>query len=145
MHIVYGLLFDEDDERVLMVRNNGGRGWSLPGGGQEPGESLAETARREVFEETGYEVEPYKLVAVSERVSERHDTFFVFACRLLEPEPVGGPDDDEIHEAAWMDIDRADELMPWYPHSVAEMSRRFEANYFVDAPLAPPNDGETGE
>lgn len=136
MHIVYGLVFDEPNERVLMVRNDGGRGWSLPGGGQDPGESLAEAARREVCEETGYEVEPYKLVAVSERLGARDDTFFVFACRLLEPEPVGEPDDAEIHEMAWMEVDQADELMSWYSVSVREMRRCFEANYFVDRKAA---------
>ncbi|MGM0554971.1 MAG: NUDIX domain-containing protein [Myxococcota bacterium] len=133
MHIVYGLVFDDRKERVLMVQNDGDRGWSLPGGGQEPGESLAETARREVFEETGYEVEAQKLVAVSERLAQRHDTFFIFACRLVEDGPTGEPNDPEIHQVGWIDVEKADELMPWYPHSVAEMRRRFEAAYFVDS------------
>ncbi|WP_187027609.1 GNAT family N-acetyltransferase [Persicimonas caeni] len=145
MHIVYGLVFDEHDERVLMVQNDRGRGWSLPGGGQERGESLAETARREVFEETGYDTEPYKLVAISERLGACDATFFVFACRLLEPEPVGRPDDAEIHEVAWMEVDRADELMPWYPVSVAEMRRRFEASYFVDREAVSSDEREDGE
>lgn len=48
MHIVYGLVLDATNERVLMVRNDGRRGWSLPGGGQETGELLAEAARHEV-------------------------------------------------------------------------------------------------
>ena len=30
--------------------------WSVPGGRQEPGETLEETARREAYEETGLEV-----------------------------------------------------------------------------------------
>ncbi len=145
MHIVYGLVFDDRKERVLMVRNDGGRGWSLPGGGQNPGESLVQTARREVFEETGYEVEPYKLVSVSERLGARDDTFFVFACRLLAPEPVGGSDDAEIQDVAWMEVDRADVLMPWYPVSVAEMRRRFEASYFVDREVASSIDREDEE
>ena len=31
--------------------------WSLPGGGREPGEDFAQCCRREVLEETGYDVE----------------------------------------------------------------------------------------
>ncbi|MDQ1710476.1 MAG: 8-oxo-dGTP diphosphatase [Frankiaceae bacterium] len=46
--------------RLLAVlrRNEPSSGcWSVPGGRVEPGESLAEAARREVAEETGLEVE----------------------------------------------------------------------------------------
>lgn len=136
MHIVYGLVLDDNNKRVLMVRNDGRRGWSLPGGGQETGELLAEAARREVLEETGYDVEPQKLVAVSERVSERHDTFFVYACRIVSSEPLSDSDDCEICEVTWMNVGRADALMPWYPHSVAEMYRRVGADYFVDRECA---------
>jgi len=40
------------------------QGWTLPGGGMEPGEQTHETAVREVAEETGYEVEIEGLVGV---------------------------------------------------------------------------------
>lgn len=39
-------------------------GWTLPGGGMDPGEQPAETAVREVFEETGYTVELDGLLGV---------------------------------------------------------------------------------
>ena len=43
--------------QVLCVRQNYGRHrWGLPGGGVDPGESPAQTAIREAFEETGLEV-----------------------------------------------------------------------------------------
>lgn len=48
-----GWVFD-DDGRVLLIRHpNVPDVWTFPGGGHEPGESFAETARREVWEETG--------------------------------------------------------------------------------------------
>jgi 8-oxo-dGTP diphosphatase len=46
------------DGRVLIAkRANQPQLWSLPGGRVEPGESLADAARREVREETGVEAE----------------------------------------------------------------------------------------
>lgn len=39
-------------------------GWTLPGGGMDPGEQPADTAVREVFEETGYRVELDALLGV---------------------------------------------------------------------------------
>ncbi|WP_237191680.1 NUDIX hydrolase [Rothia nasimurium] len=39
-------------------------GWTLPGGGMDPGEQPSETAVREVFEETGYTIEIDGLLGV---------------------------------------------------------------------------------
>ncbi|MEF8863634.1 MAG: NUDIX domain-containing protein, partial [Haloarculaceae archaeon] len=44
----------DDAERILLVREaRAPDTWVLPGGGHEPGETFAETARREVWEEAG--------------------------------------------------------------------------------------------
>jgi ADP-ribose pyrophosphatase YjhB (NUDIX family) len=47
----------DDQGRVLMIHKTDNDRWALPGGGHEPGESIAETVVREVKEETGYDVE----------------------------------------------------------------------------------------
>jgi ADP-ribose pyrophosphatase YjhB (NUDIX family) len=45
-------------EQVLLIRHaDAPEAWTIPGGGHEPGETHAETARREVREETGVECE----------------------------------------------------------------------------------------
>lgn len=60
--------------RVLLVRHhdNGRVFHVLPGGRIEPGETAAETARREVHEETGLNVNIGQLLWVREYLPERH-------------------------------------------------------------------------
>lgn len=50
-----GVWVTNDEGQVLLVRNEGDDGWGDPGGKAEPGESVEETARREVREEAGIE------------------------------------------------------------------------------------------
>src|SRR5215212_6117420 len=47
-----------EDDRVLLAHWNAGErvGWTLPGGGLEPGEQPEDCVVREVQEETGYDV-----------------------------------------------------------------------------------------
>jgi ADP-ribose pyrophosphatase YjhB (NUDIX family) len=46
----------DDAERALLIRDRDSpNAWDIPGGGHEPGETMEETGRREVREETGVE------------------------------------------------------------------------------------------
>lgn len=58
--------------RILLSHWNGGAhperaGWTLPGGGMDPGESAEQTVVREVLEETGYHVVPESLLLVDSK------------------------------------------------------------------------------
>ena len=65
----YAVITDDTGRILLAHWNEGGRsGWTLPGGGLEPGEHPEGAARREVFEETGYGVAIGALVGVDSRV-----------------------------------------------------------------------------
>lgn len=56
-------IFDEQ-RRILITRRADNGQWCLPGGGMEPGESVAEACEREVREETGLRVRVTRLVGV---------------------------------------------------------------------------------
>jgi ADP-ribose pyrophosphatase YjhB (NUDIX family) len=54
----------DDSGRILLHKRTDNEYWSIPGGGMEPGESIAETVIREVREETGIEARVEKLLGV---------------------------------------------------------------------------------
>ncbi len=55
MDTVYAVAFKDD--RFLMVWHNGRKGWEMPGGHVEEGETSEQAAAREFLEEAGYEIE----------------------------------------------------------------------------------------
>ena len=77
-----------EEGRILLVeqRVSDSRGWSLPGGALEPGETLEECVVREVEEETGLSVRVADLLYLADRiVDDRHVVHITF-----EVERVGG-------------------------------------------------------
>jgi len=70
----------DEENRILMVKHVHPERtvWMVPGGGIEEGESSAQAAVREVWEETGLEVEITCLVWHVEEVSERGQRFVNF-------------------------------------------------------------------
>ena len=73
-----------------------GRGlWAVPGGKVEWGESMAETAAREVLEETGIVAEVGEVVWVGESMGASHHFVLVdFAASYVSGTPIAGDDAD---------------------------------------------------
>lgn len=92
--------------RLLLVRHTYTRGWLLPGGGVEAGETLAEALRRETREEGNVEIlgEPELHGVYFNRRASRRDHVALFVareCRVLGPRPP----DREIAAAQFFPLD----------------------------------------
>lgn len=75
-----------EDGEILLVqqRVTHERGWSLPGGALEMGESLEACLIREVQEETGLDIAVDQLLYVCDRIEgERHTVHITFAVRKV--------------------------------------------------------------
>ncbi len=118
---------------LLVTVNRDGQGLFhlLPGGGQRLGETLVDTVRREVLEETGWIVEPGGLVLVRDYIGSNHEfaeqegdvhqTELVFEAEPLERR--GGrlsvPDAWQVG-IDWIPIERIGETR-MYPSVLAEL------------------------
>ena len=65
----YAVIVDEHDRILLALWNEATQPlWTMPGGGVEYGEQVAEGAIREVHEETGYDVELVGILGIDTHV-----------------------------------------------------------------------------
>lgn len=122
-----------DRSHVLMIREGHGRKrgrWNLPGGKAHLGEKLLETAVRETFEETGFDIKPLGLLGlyINVRGSNKPSIRLHVSAKLL-----GGQiaiDGDEVLDVRWFEIDRIRDMSDkklWNPQMIrqtlAELSR----------------------
>ncbi len=117
----YGAVVIEKDS-VLMVEVQ--NGWSFPKGHIEPNETPEETARREVFEETGItvEIDTNFSRTVSNAKKSNHGTVTFFLGRSLCGCPTPIP--DEVPDARWIPLNEAADLIP-YPEDRAMFQEAF--------------------
>ena len=112
---VRAAVFRED--RILLVKESGEVGWSLPGGWADVGESPSEAAARETMEESGYRVRPVRLLAAYDRDRHGHPPIpyhvykLVFLCEILDQTPSPDVDTDGVrffgeHELPGLSVTR---------------------------------------
>ncbi|OXM82369.1 phosphohydrolase [Paenibacillus rigui] len=121
--VAYALITNEENNKVLVVRNIHTSSWSLPGGSVEKEESWAAAAIREAKEETGLEVELAGICAVNECLFEdrgEHVVFVTFQARAVQ-ENILISRPHEIAEVRWVGLDEADRLMPYYRQGIRQL------------------------
>jgi ADP-ribose pyrophosphatase YjhB (NUDIX family) len=123
------IVFNELDELLMILRPNGR--WWYPTGFCDVGVSPAENVAREVLEETGFVVEPQRLIAVmdSKKLGSpmRHIYSMLFYCKLIggsrKPHPL------ETLDLGFFPLDRLPEPMHGTSRSWIELAREF---HFTD-------------
>jgi ADP-ribose pyrophosphatase YjhB (NUDIX family) len=106
------------DRQVLLIKREDFEVWTIPGGAIDPGESVADAAIRETYEETGLEVQLTQLVGIYSR-PKWGAHIIVFAAR-----PIGGevrPAAGEVLEVGFFDTDALPaDLIWWYRQPILD-------------------------
>ena len=115
--------------------------WGLPGGLLELGESFTACAQREALEETGYHVEPVRMIGLyaSPEFDVRYPNgdevqqfTLALECRIGGGRP--RIDESEIIHQCFFDLhDAPEQLPPWYAAMVRDLKTRSEA--YFDPPV----------
>lgn len=118
---VYTVILNSNKNKILIVK--GSHGWILPGGGVEEGETLLETAIREIKEETNCTIKlkslkPFYYQFVYKRkLGSKKWVFDATQVRFLaeineENQFVCDPDGD-VSEVKWIDFNDIEKFIKW--------------------------------
>ena len=107
----------DENGRILLQKRTHPKGkWGLPGGLMELSESLEETAKREVFEETNLTVDDLKLLGVYSGkdyfcTAQNGDEWYVVVAAYISDNFKGilKINDDESEELTWFSVDEIPE------------------------------------
>ncbi len=108
------------DGKFLMGKRMGSHGegsWSVPGGHLEFGESFADTAKREVLEETGVNIKNVRFGAVTNDYFENEQKHYVTIWMLADHESGEATilEPEKFVNQGWFDFDTLPEplFLPW--------------------------------
>ena len=113
-HQAVGVVVENEKGQVVLCRvpryTSMTNQWSVPAGGVEKGEDVLESARREVWEETGYDSFDHRLVyTYYPQQGSSNKLFQVVFCRAGER--TGSFDPNEISEVGWFSRDEVEILI----------------------------------
>lgn len=121
----------DEADRVLLIRRTDNGLWAIPGGAQDFGEYISETAVRETREESGVEVEvtgivglytnPNHVMAYSDG-EVRQQFSICFRARYISGQPTPS---DESSAVRWVPLDELDTL-PIHPSMRLRIGHGYE-------------------
>lgn len=121
----------DDYGRVLLIRRTDNGLWAIPGGAQDFGEYIAETAVRETREESGIDVEVTGIVGIYTNPNHvmaysdgevRQQFSICFRARYLAGEPTPSSESSEVR---WVSQQELDEL-PIHPSMRLRIDHGYE-------------------
>lgn len=108
-HIVSAATIVFNDQQEILLIKGPRRGWEMPGGQVEEGESLKEAAVRETKEETGIDIEVTKFCGIFQNVNGS------ICNTLFLGKPISGEltTSTESLEVGYFPIEKALEMVTW--------------------------------
>lgn len=122
------------EHRFLLVEEHERRGWYLPGGRVELGETLIDAAVRETFEEAGITVIVESVLRIEHTPNREGRTRVrvVFVARPVDDRPPKAEADEHTLGARWFSLDELETLATRGPDVVSYVHQVVRG-----APLAP--------
>ncbi|MEK3747476.1 NUDIX domain-containing protein [Paenibacillus sp. FSL E2-8871] len=108
-HILSAATVVFNDQREILLIKGPKRGWEMPGGQVEEGESLKEAAIREGKEESGIDIEINKFCGVFQNV-DRSICTTLFLGKAIGGEPATS---SESLEVGFFSIEQAMDMLTW--------------------------------
>ena len=129
-HIVSAVAIVVNDRNELLLIKGPRRGWEMPGGQVEEGESISQAAVRETKEESGVDIEIIKFCGIFQNVEKSICNTMFFA------KPVGGKPSitKESLETGFFPIDEALKMITWenFSEIIKNCLRTKDAPYYLE-------------
>ncbi len=128
-------IFNGEGQVLLQKRKDSGL-WGFPGGMMELGKSFEEAAVREIFEETGLEVEVKRLIGVYSKYSDEYANgdksqpiVAFFECQVVGGKTICS--NDETLELKYFDLDSAPPMFNRQHEDMLADLRAYNGQCFV--------------
>ncbi|MHC4558763.1 MAG: NUDIX hydrolase [Planctomycetota bacterium] len=119
------------DNKILLVKEKVDNKWTLPGGWADPCNSPGESVVREIYEESGFETQAQKLLAIYDRSKHAHRPLIPFHIyKLFFLCEIRGGSEQTSHETTAVDFFAEDQIPELsvsrvLPHQIARMFEHY--------------------